>query len=163
MKRLFRVQFVKRWAFALFLNALLLGLPAQAFRPFSTSPGENVALGGYDPVAYIESGNAVRGAPIFFYEWEEVLWFFKDKANLVKFKTNPKKYSPAVGGYCTFHFSRGSAKSCDPRQFVIFKEKLYVFGSPAAKDQFLQNPNAFIEKANKNYRKALQNQEPTKE
>lgn len=133
-------------------------LPLQAFHPFSTSPDENLALGGYDPVAYLESGKAIQGAPIFFYEWKEVFWFFKNKANLLKFRANPEKYSPAVGGYCTIHFAEGKVKACDPRQFAVHKGKLYVFGSEAAKEKFLQDPDTFIQKAEKNYRSALQNQ-----
>lgn len=125
------------------------------FRPFSTDPGANIALGGYDSVAYIETGKAVKGAPIFQAQWRGVLWLFKTKANLVKFQKEPEKYSPAVGGYCATHMAEDKVSRCDPTEFVVHKGKLYVFGNRMQREKFLANPEAFVRAAETNYSRRL--------
>lgn len=141
----------------LLLAALFASLFSTTFgfHPFSTVPGANIALGGYDPVAYIETGKAIKGAPIFQSQWRGVLWLFKTKANLVKFQKEPEKYSPAVGGYCTAHMAEDKLSRCDPTEFVVHKGKLYVFGNRMQRKKFLANPEAFARAAEANYSRRL--------
>src|SRR5262245_39987156 len=59
--------------------------------------GENVGLGGYDPVSYFPEGGgkAEKGFVLRNYTYKGITYRFASDANLAKFKQNPVKYLPA--------------------------------------------------------------------
>ena len=65
-----------RLALVLFFSGITCG-----FLPISTTPDENVALSGYDTVAYFTAGHAVKGSPFYFVEWHGAIWRFHSKTN----------------------------------------------------------------------------------
>jgi YHS domain-containing protein len=135
-----------RYLFLLLLGITLAGgsSPLFSFRKFNSNPADLLALGGYDAVAYVESGRAVKGAPIFFHQWEGVYWRFANKANLQKFRANPKKFAPDLGGYCALSMADEKSNPCDPRVFAVYNGQLYVFGNEAVKQRWLKDPERFI-------------------
>jgi hypothetical protein len=55
----------KTLGFCVFFSFLLLVSPVEAFRPIAVDE-ENVALRGYDPVAYFRLGRPARSSPLMF-------------------------------------------------------------------------------------------------
>ncbi len=107
------------------LPLILTGFVSFGFRPVSVDKA-NVALSGYDTVAYFTDGKAVKGSPMAAVEWNGAMWRFSSLTNMRLFEANPEKYVPAFGGYCSFAISNGKAVSCDPEAFLIRDGRLYV-------------------------------------
>ena len=115
---------------------------------------DRVSVQGYDTVAYFslpESSNAVKGKKEFSYEWEEATWFFSTKANLEKFKLEPKKYAPQYGGYCAYAAARNYLYAIDPNAWTIKDGKLYLNASKGLRTRWLKNIDEEIKKADKNW------------
>ena len=81
-----------------------LGLPGSvsAFlgkkSEINTSWG-NVAIKGYDPVAYFTAGKPLEGSKEFETEWRGAKWRFANSKHLELFKADPDAYAPQYGGY----------------------------------------------------------------
>ena len=62
----------------------------------------DIAIKGYDTVAYFTTGKALRGNEAFTFNWHDMTWNFSNKENMVLFATNPEKYAPQYDGYCAW-------------------------------------------------------------
>jgi YHS domain-containing protein len=58
-----------------------------------------VAIHGYDTVAYFTEKKAVKGTNEIQHRWKGATWQFASLANREKFAGNPEKYAPQYGGY----------------------------------------------------------------
>jgi YHS domain-containing protein len=117
---------------------LLLGFSMCIFRGFSQDVtalhkkhynlSDGIAIKGYDPVAYIEQGKAVKGTKdLAVYVWGAT-YYFSSAANKELFKVNPAKYEPQYGGWCAYAMgAKGEKVSIDPETFKIANGKLYLF------------------------------------
>jgi len=114
------------------------------FRPVSVS-AENVALGGYDTVAYFTIGEAVKGSPAYSVTWRRASWRFSSKTNMKKFRADPEKFAPAFGGYCSFAVAEGMTVSCDPEAFLIRDGKLYVMKNKDILRIWQKDPDGYLE------------------
>jgi YHS domain-containing protein len=82
---------------------------------------------GYDVVAYF-SNTAEKGDTAYTAVFEGVKFKFVSKQNLEIFKSTPKKYIPAYGGFCAYAVgAKGKRVSIDPETFEIKDGKLYLF------------------------------------
>ena len=89
---------------------------------------DNVALGGYDVVAYFTQNEAVRGNKKFAINHGGATYWFTDLENKTKFESNPEQFLPQFGGYCAFAVAMKGAKvPSDPRTFKLHDGKLYLF------------------------------------
>jgi YHS domain-containing protein len=87
----------------------------------------NVAVKGYDVVAYFSEGRAVRGNARFAQDWLGHEWYFASAENRETFVTNPVTYMPQYGGYCAVGVSVGErSHDIDPEAFKIIDGKLYL-------------------------------------
>jgi YHS domain-containing protein len=109
----------------------------------------NVMLKGYDPVAYFKQGKAVRGKRSISSTYNGVTYFFASKANKADFDQNPKKFEPQYGGFCADSMSKGRRDDIDPREFRVYKDKLYLCTTPAELKEFSTNLDTNISKADK--------------
>lgn len=113
----------------------------------------NVAIEGYDTVAYFEEGRAVRGSADYSYEWFGAEWHFSKPEHRALFKENPLAYSPQYGGLCADGVSYGGmTANIDPEAFSIIDGKLYLNADMAAKEE-LDNDPSRIESAETNWPK----------
>jgi len=85
-----------------------------------------LAIHGYDPVAYFESGKPAKGKPEFSHVWKNAKWVFSSAKNRDLFKANPTAYAPQFGGYCAYGVARGHVADGDPESWQIHKGKLYL-------------------------------------
>ncbi len=89
---------------------------------------DDVAIQGYDPVAYFTKNKAVEGKKEFQYQHMEVPYRFSNLDNLESFKKNPEMYEPAYGGWCAYAMGvDGSKVKVDPETFKIVDGKLNLF------------------------------------
>ncbi|MEM9806284.1 MAG: YHS domain-containing (seleno)protein [Cyanobacteria bacterium P01_D01_bin.56] len=89
-------------------------------------PGDNLAIRGYDPVAYFTVGAPVEGSSDHEYEWNGATWRFSSAANKTLFVNNPDAYAPQYGGYCAKALSEGNMASTVPEAWDIVDGKLYL-------------------------------------
>lgn len=107
----------------------------------------DIAILGYDAVAYFTQGKAVKGLDEHIWEWMGAKWKFASRANLEAFKTAPTKYAPQYGGYCAYGVSRGYLVKIDPEQFRIIDDKLYLNYDAEVQAEWLKDPAGYIRAA----------------
>jgi YHS domain-containing protein len=94
---------------------------------------DGVAIKGYDPVAYFKLGAAVRGAKEFNYEWLGQTWHFSSAEHRDLFTTDPVKYVPQFGGYCS---ESHNVADINPAAWRVVGGRLYLFYSEDSAGKF---------------------------
>ena len=88
----------------------------------------NLAIDGYDPVAYFKSNKAVKGKKDLAVSHQGIVYYFSSAENKEEFKKNPSHYEPQYGGWCAYAMGeKGEKVSIDPETFKIVDNKLYLF------------------------------------
>ncbi len=115
-----------------------------------------VAIGGYDPVAYFKYQEARKGKPEFSCSYQSVVYHFSSSETLELFKSNPKKYEPAYGGWCAYAMGKkGEKVNMNPETFKIQNGKLLLFYNRfftnTLEDWEAENPDDLEKKADKSW------------
>jgi YHS domain-containing protein len=114
-----------------FLTLLLLNCTSNAqtaIRTKSFNLDKNVAIQGYDPVAYFTVGKAIKGNPEILAVAEGVTYYFFSTLNKKLFLKDFKKYEPQYGGWCAYAMGYSGEKvEIDPNTFKMLNGKLYLF------------------------------------
>ena len=110
----------------------------------------NVAILGYDPVAYFTEGKAVKGSPDITQTWLGATWHFASTKHRDAFMSEPIRYAPQYGGFCSTGTAIGEASAnVDPEAWRIVDGRLYLFaGKEGLEEDFDAASAAVIEKAN---------------
>ena len=103
----------------------------------TTNTSSGVALRGYDPVAYFDTGEAQPGASEFAHQWADATWQFASQENRERFAADPAAYAPQFGGFCSFAVSKGFTADSDPQAWVIHNDRLYVFADTNVRDDWV--------------------------
>jgi YHS domain-containing protein len=147
--------FVATALIALGLAGPLASLPAVAGTPGSTSPvnvdEHGVALGGYDPVAYFETGKPAHGQETIVASYAGARYLFESEAHRKTFLADPKKYVPEFGGFCAVGTSHGEKVDVDPETGKVVKGKLYLNNSPKVAMMFDEDTAGTISRAEQNW------------
>lgn len=134
------------------LAAGFSGTAAYAASPeIFTARFNNLAVGGYDPVAYFEAGAPVKGDKEFTYEYSGATWRFSSADNLEKFKGDPAAFAPQYGGYCAWAVSQGYTAPGNPENWSVRDGKLYLNYNDKVQSDWLKDPDGFIAKADANW------------
>jgi YHS domain-containing protein len=114
---------------ALLLMSSVFGFSQQTIRKAQFNIDKNnVAVSGYDVVAYFTQNKAVKGDKQFAVSAEGVLYYFSSQANKELFLKDWKKYEPQYGGWCAYAMgANGEKVETDPETFKITDGKLYLF------------------------------------
>jgi YHS domain-containing protein len=89
---------------------------------------KNLAIQGYDPVAYFKQNAAVKGSKDLAVFHQGATYYFSSPANKEEFKKNAAQYEPQYGGWCAYAMgSKGEKVPIDPKTFKITNGKLYLF------------------------------------
>ncbi len=87
----------------------------------------NVAIKGYDPVAYFTQGEATRGSERYSLDWLGAKWHFVNNEHRKLFEATPVKYAPQYGGHCADGIAYGDrTTNIDPEAWRIIDGKLYL-------------------------------------
>ena len=140
---------------AMTVQAGLSGTPALAGIPGSTSQlnldAHGVALGGYDPVAYFESGKPSRGVATISASYGGARYLFATAAHRRSFLKNPKIYLPEFGGFCAVGAAFGEKVDVDPETGQVVSGKLYLNNNQRALEIFNKDQPGTIAKAKGNW------------
>ena len=112
-------------ALGLITAGIVAGAAAYQTSPVNVSRGD-LALQGYDAVAYWTSGQPTRGSTSFEHRWNDAVWRFSTAANRDQFAKDPARYVPEFGGYCAYAVSRGYTADIDPNAWRIVDGRLYL-------------------------------------
>jgi YHS domain-containing protein len=100
----------------------------------------DVAIEGYDPVAYFTDGRATKGSEKFAYDWLGATWHFANAEHRELFTKTPVKYAPQYGGHCALGTAFGeSTANIDPEAWSIVDGKLYLQYSKGAREAWEQD------------------------
>ena len=117
---------------------ILTSLPAHA---------QDWALGGFDPVGYVNAGRAVPGRSDIATMWRGKLWHFASEENRARFEADPRSFAPDFDGICPVSLSEGDPRRGDPRFFAVIKGHLYLLQSGAAERKLRQNTETVLDHA----------------
>ncbi|WP_332687622.1 YHS domain-containing (seleno)protein [Devosia sp.] len=119
-------------------------LPARAQSVVTlivTDPLTGVGIYGWDPVSYFTEPEPLQGRADFEHIWNNVPWHFATAANRDIFKSAPDIYAPQFGGHGAMGMARGYVSDSNPKIYVVFKQRLYLFYSAANREAFVLSPD----------------------
>ena len=138
-----------RAAFA-FMMSLALIAPAAAGDAINATD-ENIAIKGYDTVAYFAENRPMKGKPEFEHVWQGARWQFATPEHRDMFATDPLRYAPRYGGFCSGGMSLGVKSTINPEAWAIIDGKLYLAFSERTMKRFTSDADSNIAKADANW------------
>lgn len=148
-----------RRTFLLLSAGLILSLALGGLGTASAAE-DNLAIKGYDPVAYFTDGKPTVGDPRFQHEWDGAVYRFASAEHLELFKADPDRYVPQHHNLCTISLSRGQKVIADPNSWLIHEDRLYLFGKPIGRERLLADPVGIKQRADANYERVVQLPDP---
>ena len=115
------------------------------------SPVDDLAIKGYDAVAYFTAGKALKGNESFILQWHNMTWYFLSKENRDLFAASPEKYAPQYDGYCAWAMTESRKAITDPEVWKIVDGKLYLNCSRSAYEKWSRDIPGNIKKADTNW------------
>lgn len=89
---------------------------------------KNIAIQGFDPVAYFKQGKAIKGKKEFAVKADGIIYYCVSADNKELLVKNYKMYEPQYGGWCAYAMgSSGDKVEINPETFKIIDGKLYLF------------------------------------
>lgn len=136
----------------------LLGMSTLtlAAKPIYTDSSSQLAIGGYDTVAYFTQSQAIEGQATYKTQWKEATWQFSSQENLDLFLAEPDKYAPQYGGYCAYALAKNKLYKTEPEQFTIVEGKLYLNLNHETAIKWRKKRNKYILKANTHWPKIIE-------
>jgi hypothetical protein len=127
------------------LALMVLAQTASAEEVVNTGYFGDIAIKGYDPVAYFTENRAVEGSPRYSHRWLGATWLFSSAEHRDLFASQPVKYAPQYGGHCADGVSLGTiTTNIDPKAWRIIEGKLYLSYDPGAADGFEKNHSKVV-------------------
>jgi hypothetical protein len=125
-----------------------------------STDADNVAIRGYDTVAYYTDDNPILGDPKFAFVWNGAKWLFSTAENLENFKKEPERFAPQFGGYCSWAVSHGYTADGDPTAWKIVDGKLYFNYNLKVKEKWEAEQDKLIGEGHKNWTTGAVKSEP---
>jgi len=111
----------------------------------------DIAIEGYDTVAYFTLQKATPGDKNFNHIWNGRTWYFSNAEHRNMFIENPQKYAPQFNGFCANGLSDGHAVEASPKNWRIIDNKLYLFFSERGRNKWEGNVKPLIDRATETY------------
>ncbi|MEL7040997.1 MAG: YHS domain-containing (seleno)protein [Pseudomonadota bacterium] len=125
--------------------------------PIYTGRFSNLALQGYDTVAYFTDGEPTKGSADFSTTYEGAEFHFSSQENLTLFLADPAKYAPQYGGYCAWAVAQDKTAKGDARRWAIVDGKLYLNYNKGIQKKWDADRAGFITSADANWPTVLEN------
>jgi YHS domain-containing protein len=135
-----------RWGLILVVALSIAGIAV------ADHSSEDVALGGYCPVAYAAMGKAVKGDAQLAVEYEGQTYYLANAKAQQMFDKEPQKYVVAYDGLCAAGLAKGMKMEADPTVFVVHDGTTYLFSSEEAKAMFEMDATEMVAMADKNWK-----------
>ena len=111
----------------------------------------DLAIKGFDPVAYFTQGKAVTGDINYTATHKGAIYRFSSEEHRNLFKTNPDKYAPQYGGYCAFGVAMEKKFDTDPTAWKIIANKLYLNLNKNVQKKWAQDTQGYIAQSDSNW------------
>ena len=128
----------------LFILLLFIGFGGSAV---GKAPAGNIAIKGFDPVAYFNEGKAIKGHEAITFQWHDPTWYFLSKNNKDLFVSGPEKYAPQYDGFCAWAMSERRKAQSDPEVWERAGGRLYLNCSSTAYEKWSRDIPGNIKKA----------------
>jgi YHS domain-containing protein len=120
---------------------------------FHAQAQNDVAIKGYDPVAYFSEKRPVPGKPEYSAAHEGAIYHFASAANRDAFAAAPAKYAPQYGGYCAFGVASGYKAPIEPDAWTVFDGKLYLNYNQQIRSRWTRDIPSHVRAADANWPK----------
>ena len=117
----------------------------------NVSGASDVALNGYDPVAFFTDSQPTNGNFKITETHHGATYYFANKQHKTMFAADPDKYAPQTGGFCSFGVSVGALFPVDINTWQVYNGKLYLNLNPDILEMFKKDIDGNIAKAAKNW------------
>lgn len=118
---------------------------------------KNVAIAGYDPVAYFLDEKALAGNEKYSYRWQGVDWWFTSQQHRDLFISDPDSYSPMFGGFCSLGAAHGALVPSDPNAWTVHKGQLFLNQSSDVTTTWRYNLDDNIQRGKSHFKAAIEN------
>ena len=146
-----RLSLLPTWFAATLLGLWAVTAAAQEGPVFRDI--DDIAILGYDPVAYFTVSEPTKGTQDDLHEWLDAKWLFANTSHRELFMSDPEKYAPQFGGNCTEGLANGFRDSVDPTVWTIIEGRLYLFQNRETLDEFNENPTLRLAAAEASWRR----------
>ena len=106
--------------------------PRELSRQSAGCSDMDIAIEGFDTVAYFTEGKARPGSADFSHEWRGQVWQFASAEHRDKFAADPTSYAPQLNAQCAMSCAMGRPHPGNPRVWKIVDGKLYFNNNPVA-------------------------------
>lgn len=124
--------------------------------PIYTAKRSNLALQGYDTVAYFTVGEPTKGSAEYATTYNGAEFRFASEENLNLFLGNPEQYAPQYGGYCAWAVAQGKTAKGDARRWAVVDGKLYLNYNKGIQRKWDKDRAGFITSADTNWPTVLE-------
>jgi len=114
---------------------------------------DDVAINGYDAVAYFVDGRAVKGTPDHQVFWQDARWYFASDEHSRLFEADPSHYAPQFGGWCAGGMAQGGFYKIDPEAWAVVDGKLYLYHNREVAEKWRRDQDRNIAEAKENWEK----------
>ena len=125
-------------------GSIVVAAPAIAEDAVYTSRWSNVAVQGYDPVAYFTAGEPTKGSDDFSTVYQGAEFRFASQENLETFLADPDAYAPQYGGYCAWAIADGKYAKGNAKNWAIVDGKLYLNYNSSIQKKWNKDRAGFI-------------------
>jgi len=113
--------------------------------------GNDVAIQGYDPVAYFTEETPTKGSASYTATYKNAIYHFSSEQNRDLFRASPTKYAPQYGGFCAFGVTKGRKFNTDPTAWRVVDGKLYLNLNKDVQKVWLEDIPGYITNANETW------------
>ncbi len=129
----------------------LLSTPVLAADLVNVAGASQVAIDGYDPVAFFTDARPVNGSPSITATYKGATYYFASEEHKKLFAQSSEKYAPQYGGFCAFGVSHDALFPVDISTWQVRNGKLYLNLNPDVLKLFNTDFDGNIAKAEKNW------------
>jgi len=98
---------------------------------------ENIAMDGFDVVAYFEQRAPLKGDATYGVDYKGKRWIFSSAQNVKTFQQNPSAFEPQFNGWCAYAVSEGYGAEVDfINGWAVLDNKLYLNWDAETRDLF---------------------------
>jgi hypothetical protein len=133
-----------------------LGLVVLLLSPLPCAAADiELAIHGYDPVAYFTDGAATKGSPTYEYVWDDERYRFATAEHRDMFRQRPDWYAPQYPGFCAMSLANGVKVEPDPENWLVRDGRLFLFGKAIGPEKFNNDLADNMARADANWHRAL--------
>lgn len=133
-----------------FLLSLLVVASVQA-KTLINVDKDNLALQGYDPVAYFTDNKPVKGDAKFTASYRGATYRFATTEHKKTFEATPAKYEPQFGGFCGYAASINKVAPIEVEFFQIVEGRLILQHNEKAWNLWIKDVPGNLRRADQNW------------